>query len=107
MDLNHLCDLAERLSGLFIMAYRVYFRGLLHNVTLPRSWFINLIRPRPNLSKNTSTFLPFTRVLIDLMQRVSNQVEQYSPFPSETGDHFRADGGRVTNITGPFYIARM
>lgn len=107
MDLNHLCDFAERLSGLFIIAYRVRSRGLLHNVTLPRSWFINLIRPRPNLRKYTSMLLPFTRTLIELMRRVSNQVEQYSPYPSEIGDQFRADGGRVTNITGPFYIARM
>lgn len=104
MDLNHLCDLAERLAGLFIMAYRVYFRGVLHNVTLPRSWFINLIRPHPNLSKHTSMILSFTRTIIELMQRIAKQVEQYSP---DTENQFRADGGRVTNITGPLYIARV
>ena len=102
-DLNHLCDLAERLSGLFIMAYRVYFRGVLHNVTLPRSWFINLLHPRPNLKKHTLRILPFTRAIIELMRRISKQLEQYS----DTGDQFKADGGRVNNITGPFYIARM
>ena len=107
MDLNHLCDLVERLSGLFIMAYSVYFREKLHNVALPRSWFINLIRSHPNLRKQMSTLLPFTRTIIELMRRVFKQVEQYSPFPSDTVDQFRADGGRVTNITGPFYIARM
>jgi len=107
MDLNHLCDLVERLSGLFIIAYRVYFRGVLHNVTLPRSWFINLIRPHPNLRKHTSAILSFTRTIVELTQRVFQQVERYSPFPSDTGDQFRADGGRVTNITGPLYIARM
>lgn len=107
MDLNHLCDLVERLSGLFIMAYRVYFRGILHNVTLPRSWLINLLRPHLNLRKHTSTILPFTRTIVELMRRIAKQIEQYSPFPSDTGDQFRADGGRVTNITGPLYIARM
>ena len=105
MDLNHLCDLVERLSGLFIMAYRVNFRGLVHNVTLPRSWFINLIRPLPHLRKRTSAFLPFTRTIVDLMWRIRKQVE--SPPQSNHVDQFRADGGRVTNITGPFYIARM
>jgi hypothetical protein len=105
MDLGHLCDLVERLSGLFIMAYRVYFRGVVHNVTLPRSWFINLIRPLPDLKKHTSMILPFTRAIIELMRRIYKQVE--SPPQSDHGDQFRADGGRVTNITGPFYIARM
>ena len=106
MDLNHLCDLVERLSGLFIMAYSVRFRGALHDVTLPRSWFINLIRPHPILRKHT-TIKSFTPIIVDLMREISSQVEQYSPFPSDTRDQFRADGGRVSNLTGPFYIARM
>ena len=104
MDLNHLCDLVERLSGLFIAAYRVHFRGVLHNVTLPRSWFINLLRSHPNLRKHMWMILPFTRATVELMQRIAKQVEQYS---SDTTDQFRADGGRVTNITRPFYIARV
>ena len=107
MDLNHLCDLVERLTGLLIMAHRVHWRGTLHNVTLPRSWFINLIRPKPDLGKNRSASQPFTRTIIEFVRQISNQVERYSPFPSDTVDRFRADGGRVTNITGPLYIARM
>ena len=87
------------------MAYRVYFRGLVHNVTLPRSWFINLIGPRPNLRKHLSALLPFTRTIIDLMRKIYKQVE--SPPQPDRVDQFRADGGRVTNITGPLYIARM
>lgn len=104
-DLNHLCDLVERLSGLFIMSFRVYLRGVVHNVTLPRSWFINLLRPLPNLRQHTSGILPFTRAIIELMQRIYKQVE--SPPHSDPRDQFRADGGRVTNITGPLYISRM
>jgi len=104
-DLNHLCDLVERLSGLFIMAYRVHYRGIVHNVTLPRSWFIILLRPLPSPEKHTSALLPFTRTIMDLMQRIDKQVES----PPQLGhvDQFRADGRRVTNITGPFYIARI
>jgi hypothetical protein len=107
MDLNHLCDLAERLSGLFTMAYRIYFRGVLHNVTLPRSWFINLIRPHQNLRKHTSMILPFTRTIVELMRRIAKQVEPHVPFSPDAEDQFRADGGRVNNITGPLYIARV
>jgi hypothetical protein len=107
MDLNHLCDLAERLSGLFIMAYRVYFRGILHDVTLPRSWFINLIRVHPNLRKHTSMILSFTRTIIELMQQIARKVEQYTLFSPDTGDQFGANGGRMTNITGPLYVARV
>ena len=87
------------------MAYRVHFRGVVHNVTLPRSWFINLIRPLPNLTKSWSEWLPFTRTIIDLMQRIYKQVE--SPPQPNRVEQFRADDRRVTNITGPFYIARM
>jgi len=106
MDLNHLCDLVERLSGLFIMGYRVRFRGILHNVTLPRSWFISLIRSHLDLRKHT-TIRSFTPTIVELMQDISKQVEQYHPFPPDARDQFKADGGKVTNITGPFYIARM
>ena len=109
VDLNALCDLAERLSGLFIMAYRVNSRGgILHNVTLPRSWLINLILPDTDLRKNTSTFLMFASTIIELMQRIDAQVQRYLAFDeSETGEQFIADGSRVTNLTGPLYIARM
>lgn len=107
MDLNHLCDLVERLTGLFIMSHRFFYRGALHNVTLPRSWLINLIRPHTDLRKDRSMSQPFTRTIIEFVRQVSKQVEQYSPFPSDRVDQFRADGGRVNNITGPLYIARM
>ena len=109
VDLNALCDLAERLSGLFIMAYRFNSRGgVLHNVTLPRSWLINLILPGTNLGKDTSTFSMFASSIIELMQRIDAQVQRYLAKSSpETGEKFIADGGRVTGLTGPLYIARM
>ena len=107
VDVNALCDLAERLSGLFIMAYRVNSRGgVLHNVTLPRSWFINLISSGSDLRKNTSTFLMFAETVIKLMQRIDVQVQRYHTSP-DTGEQFVADGSRMTNFTGPLYIARM
>ena len=107
VDLNALCDLAERLSGLFIMAYRVNSRGgVLHNVTLPRSWFINLILPGTTLGKDTSAFLLFASTTIELMQQIDAQVQRYIAF-SEDEEQFIADGNRMTNLTGPLYIARM
>jgi hypothetical protein len=103
-----LCDLAERLSGLFIMAYRVNSRGgVLHNVTLPRSWFINLILPDADVRKNTSSFLTFAETTIELMQRVDAQAQRYLMSGVDIEEQFIADGTRVTNFTGPLYIARM
>jgi hypothetical protein len=108
-DLNALCDLAERLSGLFIMAYRFNSRGgVLHNVTLPRSWFINLIIPGMDLGKDTSAFSMFASTIIELMQRIDAQVQRYiTKSAPDTGEQFIADGSRVTSLTGPLYIARM
>jgi len=108
VDLNILCDLAERLSGLFIMAYQTNFRGgVLHNVTLPRSWFINLILPDTNLKKDTSTLFAFASTIIELMQRINAQVRQYPTPASDTEEYFIADGDRMTDLAGPLYIARM
>jgi len=68
VDLNVLCDLAERLSGLFILAQANSRRaGVLHNVTLPRSWFINLILPGVVLRKDTLALPKFTSTMIELM----------------------------------------
>jgi hypothetical protein len=108
VDLNALCDLAERLSGLFIMAYRINSRGnVLHNVTLPRSWFVNLILPGTDLGKDTSTFAMFASTIVELMQRIDAQAQRYHMSASDTGEQFIADGIQMTDLTGPLYIARM
>ena len=100
VDLIVLCDLAERLSGLFIIARGMKsWRGVLHGVTMPRSWFINLILPDTNLRKDTSTLLKFAETMIGLMRQIDVQVQ--------SGGQFIADGSRITSVTGPFYIARM
>ena len=79
IDLNVLCDLVERLSGLFIMAYRAGFQGgLLHNVILPRSWFINLMLPGTDLRKDASAFFPFAFTMITLMRRIDVEIRQNS-----------------------------
>jgi len=107
--LNALCDLAERLSGLFIMAYKFNSHGgALHNVTLPRSWFINFILPGMDLGKDTSTFSMFASTIIDLMQRIDAQVQRYHTASApETDEQFIAGGNQVTTLMGPLYIARM
>ena len=108
VDLNALCDFVERLSGLFIMAFRVNSReGILHNVTLPRSWLIKLILPGTDLRKNTSTFPMFASTIIELMQKIDAQVQRYLTFSESDPEQFIADGIRMTNLTGPLYIARM
>ena len=102
-----LCDLAERLCGLFIMARGVNSEGVLHNVTLPRSWFINLILPSMNLRKDTSTFFTFAETMIDLMQQIDAQVQRSLTSPSNTREQFVADGGPITDFTGALCVARM
>ena len=91
------------------MAYRFNARrGTLHNVTLPRSWFVNLILPGTDLGKDTSTFSMFASTVMELMRRIDAQVQRYLKMPdSEIEDQFIADNRRVTNLTGPLYIARM
>jgi hypothetical protein len=111
IDLIVLCDLVERLSGLFIIAERFsHGNEVLHNVTMPRSWFINLVHPdtdpKRDLEKDTSAFSEFASTIIELMQRIDAQVQWYI-FTPEIGGQFIADGSRITNITGPLYIARM
>ena len=102
-----LCDLAERLSGLFIMARGVNSEGILHNVTLPRSWFINLILLGTNSKKDTSTFSTFAETMIDLMQQIYAQVERSLTSPSDTKEQFITNGSPITNLTGTLCIARM
>ena len=107
VDLNALCDLAERLSGLFIMAYRVNSRHILHNVTLPRSWFINLISSGTDLRKDTLSLVTFASTIVELMQRIDALVQQHSTSASDTEEQFIADGDRTIDFMGPLYIARM
>ena len=108
VDLAVLCDLAERLSGLFIMARKVSsLGGVLHDVTMPRSWLINLILPGMDLRKNTSAFVVFAETMIDLVHRIDAQVQRSPTSVFDPGGQFTADGSRITDLTGPLHIARM
>lgn len=109
-DLNALCNLAERLSGLFILARRSQLRGgALHGVTLPRSWFVNIILSWTDPRKDSSTLFAFVVNMIDLMQRIDAQVQRYLTPASDVSieEQFIADGNRMTDLTGSLYIARM
>ena len=108
VDLNVLCDLTERLSGLSIMAHQANLRGgVLHNVTLPRSWFIKIIFGGMSLKKDTSIFFALVSTIIELMQRIDAQVQQYPTSTSDIKEQFTTDGGRMTNLTGSLYITRL
>ena len=91
------------------MANRVKesWRGVLQNITMPRSWFINLILPDSDLGKDTSTFLMFVETLVVLMLQIDAQVHRPLVSASETWEQFIADGSRINNLTGSLYIARM
>lgn len=110
IDLNVLCDLFERLTGLFIMAHKVFFRRhvpLLHGVVLPRSWFIDLILPDTDLGKPASSLIKFTSTMVEFMQEIDAQLQRYPTATSTTKERFLADGRRVSNWIGPLYISRM
>jgi hypothetical protein len=72
----------------------------LHDVALPRSWFINLMRPNLNLRKETSAFFTLVANLIDLMQRIDAHA-------SGVEEPFIVDGSRMTDLTGSLCVARM
>ena len=65
------------------MAYQTNARTVLHGVTLPRSWFINLIFPSVDFRKDTSAFVKFSSTLIELMHRIHAESQpQRSPTPA-------------------------
>ena len=80
---------------------------VLHEVALPRSWFISFIPTGTNLGKNVSYFLKFASTVVEFMWQIDAQVQRYPTATSTTKERFIADGSRVTNLTGPLYIARM
>lgn len=108
VDLNLLCDFVEKLTGSFIIAHKVHHqRHVLHEVALPRSWFMNFIPPGTDLRKDASYIPWFASTVIEFMHQIDAQVQRYPTATSTTKERFIADGSRVTNFTGPLYIARM
>jgi len=80
--------------------------GILHNVAMPRSWFITLI-PDTDLRKDISTYSAFVEAMIDLMQRIDAQIQRLPTSASDSGGQFIVDGGGMTSFTGPLCIVRM
>lgn len=110
VDLNVLCNLIEKLSGLFIITSKSGPRkSVLHDIILPRSWFISFILPEADLKKDSTAIFEFVEDVIELLQRIDVQVQQSfeSSYDFENGNQFTAEGSRVTGLTGPLYIARM
>ena len=110
IDLNVLCDVIERLTGLFIMAHsmadEVGSRGL-HEVALPRSWFISLILPDTDPKKDASDLRNFVSTIIKFMQEIDAQTLRYPTATTTPKERFVVGGSRATNLTGPLHIARM
>ena len=107
MNLGPVCDLVERLCGLHILAHRfMKTRGTLHDVTLPRSWLMALLRSRPSLDKNISYIQHFANDVIELLRRINLQRENYDP---QTVDNhqFKHDGFKLIPLYTSVYIARM
>ena len=107
VDVGHYCDAVERLCGSLILSYRFTMeRGTLHGITLPRSWFISLLRSSPVLDKNTTYTTHFVNDTIELLRRIDLQREHYK---SRTVDdqQFKHNGSKLTPLHASVYIARM
>lgn len=103
VDVGHYCDVVERLCGSLILSYRsMTERGILHGITLPRSWFINLLRSSPSLDKNTSYIPHFVNDTIELLRRIDLQREDY-----RDDQQFKYNGSRLTPMCASACIARM
>ena len=107
VNVGPFCDAMERLCGSLILAHRFMTgRGILHGVTLPRSWFIGLSRSLTVLNKDTNCIPRFVDDAIELLRRVDLQREHYGP---QTGDNqqFKHNGSRLGPLHASVYIARM
>ena len=107
VDVGHYCDAVERLCGSLILSYRSTMEfGILHGITLPRSWFINLLHSSPPLDKNISYIPHFVNDMIELLRRIDSQREHYGSL--SVGDQqFKYNGSRLSPMCASAYIARM
>lgn len=107
VDVGHYCDAVERLCGSLILSYRSTTEfGILHGITLPRSWFINLLHSSPPLDKNISYIPHFVNDTIELLRRIDSQREHYGSL--SVGDQqFKYNGSRLSPMCASAYIARM
>lgn len=108
MNLGPVCDAVERLCGLHILAHRfTTARHTLHDVTLPRSWFMALFRSRPFLDKNTDYIPLFVRNTIELLRRIDLQRESYNSQIIVDNHQFKHNGLKLNPLHASVYIARM
>ena len=80
---------------------------VLHEVALPRSWFINIILPGANMRKDPSLIFNFASTVVEFMHQIDAQVQRYPTATTTSNERFIAGAGRVDNFKGPLYIARM
>ena len=110
IDLNVLCDVIERLTGLFIMVHNMPHKvgsRWLHELALPQSWFISLTLPETVPETDASNFRNFVSAIIKLMQQIDAQILRYPTTATTTKEQFVVGGSRATNLMGPLYVARM
>lgn len=56
MSTSLLCDIVENLCASFVVFRRLQTTSSLHNVTLPRSWFLNLLKDGQARKYRDTTF---------------------------------------------------
>jgi hypothetical protein len=107
VDVGPFCDALEKLCGFYIFSHRfVTERGILHGVTLPRSWFVGLFRLRLSLDKNISYIRRFVSRTTEFLRRIDFQRENYNPQIPDN-HQFKQNGLRLNPLYASVYIARM
>jgi hypothetical protein len=107
IDVGPFCDALEKLCGFYIVSHRfIPERGILHGVTLPRSWFVGLFRLCPSLDKNISHIRRFVKVTIEFLRRIDFQRENYNPQIPDT-HQFKQNGSKLNPLYASVHIARM
>ena len=107
VEIGPYCDAVERLCGLHTLAHRFTTDGgILHGVTLPRSWFTSLLRSHPVLDKNIRYLPHFVNDMVELLRRLDSQREDYNPQAADVCQ-FRHNGMRLGPLYASAYIARM
>lgn len=93
------------------MAHRVTTgQRSLHDVTLPRSWFINLSRLLPTLDKDIIYLRRFASDMVELLRYFNRclDLQREHPNPQTTDNHqFIHNGSSLGPLSASVYIPRM
>ncbi|KAI0030327.1 hypothetical protein K488DRAFT_87856 [Vararia minispora EC-137] len=96
------CDFADRLTGTFILTRSYAFAGSLHNVTLPRTWFVNLL---PEFLRFVHRNTANTSLLCHTLNKALHNM--YTGMAVSEPQHFRSTTELPRHVVHDAYISRI